>query len=975
MDLETFSNKQQANNYLGVLYVSKQGSTQNFWEIFHGPNMGYIEEQFEQYENDPSAVDPSLKEIFDEHGAPDWMEGGTALEANGVAAPSKGDVVKITSALKLVEAIRRHGHLQANIYAVGSDERPKTNLLDLETYGLQEKDLEEMPAEWVWPESPLKLDNALQVVNTLKEKYAGTISFEFGHVNNEDEREWLQEKVDTDSYKVSLENDEKKQLLYRLAEVEGFENFLAKTFVAQKRFSIEGLDVMVPMLDHIIQSASGDRIKNIMMGMAHRGRLNVLAHILGKPYDRIFSEFHHSPDKELVPSEGSTGINYGWTGDVKYHFGARREIENGEQSATRVTMSHNPSHLEYVNPVVEGFTRAAQDDRTEAGYAKMDDDEAFGLLIHGDAAFIGEGVVAETLNMSDLPGYRTGGTVHIIANNLVGFTTNRKDGRSTRYASDLAKGFEIPIVHVNADDPIACLSAMAFAYEYRQKFHKDFLIDLVGYRRFGHNEMDEPRSTQPRLYKEIDEHGTAAAVFEKQLQEDSVVSDGTLEEMKEEIENKLKDVYNNMDEHETEAPDVKDRPSGVEQDLDELETAVDLERLRSLNEGMLKRPEGFNGFKKLEKILKRRGKMLDDGEKVDWATAEALAFASILEDGKPIRITGQDTERGTFAHRHMVLHDVETGETYCPLHGLEQAKASFDIHNSPLSEAGVIGFEYGYSVQAPESLVIWEAQFGDFANAGQVIFDQFISAGRAKWDEKSNMVFLLPHGYEGQGPEHSSARLERFLQLAAENNWTVANVTSSAQYFHLLRRQAAISNQEEARPLVLMTPKSLLRNQRIAVEGQEFSEGHFQSIMKQPGLSEDKDKEKVTSLLLGSGKIMVEIEDKVENSDQAFETIDAVRVEQIYPFPEKHLKEILESYPNLEELVWVQEEPQNMGSWYFVEGILHKLLKEGQIHRYVGRPHRASPSVGEPNIHKTEQNRIIHEALQMSKGGKSNEGN
>ncbi|WP_241655989.1 2-oxoglutarate dehydrogenase E1 component [Halobacillus litoralis] len=937
--------------------------------------MGYIEEQFEQYENDPSAVDPSLKEIFDEHGAPDWMEGGTALEANGVAAPSKGDVVKITSALKLVEAIRRHGHLQANIYAVGSDERPKTNLLDLETYGLQEKDLEEMPAEWVWPESPLKLDNALQVVNTLKEKYAGTISFEFGHVNNEDEREWLQEKVDTDSYKVSLENDEKKQLLYRLAEVEGFENFLAKTFVAQKRFSIEGLDVMVPMLDHIIQSASGDRIKNIMMGMAHRGRLNVLAHILGKPYDRIFSEFHHSPDKELVPSEGSTGINYGWTGDVKYHFGARREIENGEQSATRVTMSHNPSHLEYVNPVVEGFTRAAQDDRTEAGYAKMDDDEAFGLLIHGDAAFIGEGVVAETLNMSDLPGYRTGGTVHIIANNLVGFTTNRKDGRSTRYASDLAKGFEIPIVHVNADDPIACLSAMAFAYEYRQKFHKDFLIDLVGYRRFGHNEMDEPRSTQPRLYKEIDEHGTAAAVFEKQLQEDSVVSDGTLEEMKEEIENKLKDVYNNMDEHETEAPDVKDRPSGVEQDLDELETAVDLERLRSLNEGMLKRPEGFNGFKKLEKILKRRGKMLDDGEKVDWATAEALAFASILEDGKPIRITGQDTERGTFAHRHMVLHDVETGETYCPLHGLEQAKASFDIHNSPLSEAGVIGFEYGYSVQAPESLVIWEAQFGDFANAGQVIFDQFISAGRAKWDEKSNMVFLLPHGYEGQGPEHSSARLERFLQLAAENNWTVANVTSSAQYFHLLRRQAAISNQEEARPLVLMTPKSLLRNQRIAVEGQEFSEGHFQSIMKQPGLSEDKDKDKVTSLLLGSGKIMVEIEDKVENSDQAFETIDAVRVEQIYPFPEKHLKEILESYPNLEELVWVQEEPQNMGSWYFVEGILHKLLKEGQIHRYVGRPHRASPSVGEPNIHKTEQNRIIHEALQMSKGGKSNEGN
>ncbi|MGV2622879.1 UNVERIFIED_CONTAM: 2-oxoglutarate dehydrogenase E1 component [Halobacillus marinus] len=951
--------------------MSKQGSNQSFWEIFHGPNMGYIEEQFEQYENDPSAVDPSLREIFEEHGAPDWMESApaSAVETNGKAAPSGLDVAKISSALKLVEAIRRHGHLHANIYAVGSDERPSTNLLELETYGLKEQDLKEMPAEWVWPDSPIKLDNALQVVRTLKERYAGTISFEFGHVNNEDERKWLLDKVDTGSYQASLSKEEKKQLLHRLAEVEGFENFLAKTFVAQKRFSIEGLDVMVPMLDHIIQSASLDRIKNIMMGMAHRGRLNVLAHILGKPYDKIFSEFHHSPDKELMPSEGSMGINYGWTGDVKYHFGARREIENGEQSATRVTLSHNPSHLEYVNPVVEGFTRAAQDDRSEPGYPEMDQDEAVGLLIHGDAAFIGEGVVAETLNMSDLPGYRTGGTVHIIANNLIGFTTNRKDGRSTRYASDLAKGFEIPVVHVNADDPIACLSAMTFAYEYRKKFHKDFLIDLVGYRRFGHNEMDEPRSTQPKLYKEIDDHATVAEIFEKQLQGEAIVEEGTLAGMKEEFEQKLRDIYNNMGEHETTSPDVKDRPSGVERDLDEIKTAIGRDRLTSLNEGLLKRPEGFNGFKKLEKILQRRAKMLDDGQKVDWATAEALAFASILEDGTPIRITGQDTERGTFAHRHLVLHDVETGETYCPLHGLEQAKASFDIHNSPLSEAGVIGFEYGYSVQAPEALVLWEAQFGDFANAGQVIFDQFISAGRAKWGEKSSMVFLLPHGYEGQGPEHSSARLERFLQLAAENNWTVANVTSSAQYFHLLRRQAAISNEEEARPLVLMTPKSLLRNQRVAVGSQQFVDGHFQSIMKQPLLSENKDKKKVKTLLLGSGKIMVDIEDKVENSDESFETIDAVRIEQIYPFPEKHLAEMLETYPNLEELVWVQEEPQNMGSWYFVEGILYKLLKEGQIHRYVGRPHRASPSVGEPNIHKTEQNRIIHEALQISKGG------
>ncbi|MBA2174669.1 2-oxoglutarate dehydrogenase E1 component [Halobacillus locisalis] len=957
--------------------MSKQGSNEKFWENFHGPNMGYIEEQYEQYENDPSTVDPSLKDLFDEHGAPDWVETGSVAEGNGSAMPSQTDIAKITSAYKLVEAVRRHGHLQAEIYAVGSYEREPTNLLDLETYGLTEKDLEQMPAEWVWPDSPLKLENALQVVRTLKEKYAGTISFEYGHVNNEEERKWLQDKIDSGTFQVSLTDEEKRQLLRRLAQVEGFENFLAKTFVAQKRFSIEGLDVMVPMLDHMIQSASSDQIKHIMMGMAHRGRLNVLAHILGKPYDRIFSEFHHSPDKELIPSEGSTGINYGWTGDVKYHFGARRDIDNGEQSATQVTLSHNPSHLEYVNPVVEGFTRAAQDDRTKAGYAQMDRDEAFGVLIHGDAAFIGEGVVAETLNMSDLPGYRTGGTVHIIANNLVGFTTNRKHGRSTRYASDLAKGFEIPILHVNADDPIACMSAMSLAYEYRKKFHKDFLVDLVGYRRFGHNEMDEPRATQPRLYSEIDEHPTVAALFAEQLEKESVVGENALNEIKEEIENDLRDIYNNMNEHETAAPDVKERPSGVESTLDEIETAVDIDRLRGLNEGMLKRPEGFNGFKKLEKILQRRSKMLDDGGQVDWATAEALAFASILEEGQPIRITGQDTERGTFAHRHLVLHDVETGDTYCPLHGIEQANASFDIHNSPLSEAGVIGFEYGYSVQAPEALVLWEAQFGDFANAGQVIFDQFVSAGRAKWGEKSNMVFLLPHGYEGQGPEHSSARLERFLQMGAEHNWTVANVTSSAQYFHLLRRQAAISNKEEARPLVLMTPKSLLRNQRVAVDGEQFSNGKFQPILKQPGLTSKtkKEKEKVKTLLLGSGKIMVEIEDTVEKAEQSFETIDAVRIEQIYPFPEDNLAGILESYPNVEELVWVQEEPQNMGSWYYVEGILHKLLKENQIHRYVGRPHRASPSVGEPNIHKTEQNRIIREALQMSKGGNSNEGN
>ncbi|WP_245807817.1 2-oxoglutarate dehydrogenase E1 component [Halobacillus massiliensis] len=935
--------------------------------------MGYIEEQYELYEKDPESVDATLKEVFDQHGAPEWMSTSVSAPVNGEAqAASAADIVKVTSASKLVEAIRRHGHLDAKIYAVGSNERGPTNMLEISRYGLTESDLESIPAEWVWENKQHNFKNALQVVRYLKETYAGTISFEYDHVSHENERQWLQNRIDNAEFQVELSNEQKKDLLKRLVKVEGFENFLARTFVGQKRFSIEGLDVMVPMLDQIVQEASSDHIGHIMMGMAHRGRLNVLAHVLGKPYDRIFSEFHHAPDKELVPSEGSTGINYGWTGDVKYHFGARREIGNGEAHSTKITLSHNPSHLEFVNPVVQGFTRAAQDDRSETGYSKLDEEKAFGILIHGDAAFIGEGVVAESLNMKDLPGYRTGGIIHLIANNLVGFTTNRKDGRSTRYASDLAKGYEIPIVHVNADDPIACLSAISLAYQYRKKFKKDFVIDLVGYRRYGHNEMDEPRATQPKLYKEIDAHDTAPYVFEKQLLEQNVIKEGDLKKIFEEVESDFREIYNNMNENEATEAEVKERPGAVERPLDEIVTAIDLGRLKKLNEELLKRPESFNGFKKLEKILKKRSNMLDDGNKVDWATAEALAFASIIEDGKPIRITGQDTERGTFAHRHLVLHDVDTGETYCPLHGIEQANASFDIYNSPLSESGVLGFEYGYSVQAPEALVIWEAQFGDFANAGQVIFDQFVAAGRAKWGEKSNMVFLLPHGYEGQGPEHSSARLERFLQLAAENNWTVANVTSAAQYFHLLRRQAAISNEEEARPLVLMTPKSLLRNQRVAAPGEHFSQLNFQPIVRQPGLTKKtkKEREKVTSLLLGSGKIMVELEDAVEKAeDQSFEKIDAVRIEQIYPFPTQNLKDILSEYPNLEELVWIQEEPQNMGSWYFVEGILHKMLEKGQIHRYVGRPHRASPSVGEPNIHKTEQRRIINEALQLSKGG------
>jgi 2-oxoglutarate dehydrogenase E1 component len=958
---------------MGVSNVAQnEESNERFWGQFYGPNMGYVEEQYDLYKRDPEAVDPSIKKMFDQHGAPVWLSQEESIQATS-QTNSINDVKKLTSAMKLVEAIRRYGHLEADIYPVGNMKERESDLVDPEAYGISNEDLKEMPASWLWDNAPGHIETGLDVITELKRYYSGTITFEYDHVNNDNERKWLLELIEAGEARLSLTDEEKRQLLKRLSHVEGFESFLQKTFVGQKRFSIEGLEAMVPMLDQIVKYATSDKIENIMMGMAHRGRLSVLAHVLGKPYDKIFSEFHHSPDKELMPSEGSMGINYGWTGDVKYHFGATKDVKYNDETTTRITLAHNPSHLEFVNPVVEGFARAAQDKRADSGYPEQDMNTAIPVLIHGDAAFIGEGVVAETLNLSNLPGYDTGGTLHIIANNLVGYTTNQKDGRSTRYASDLAKGFEIPIIHVNADDPIACVSAIKIAYDYRQKFNKDFLIDLVGYRRYGHNEMDEPRTTQPRLYQEIDKHPSAANVFAKDLEEKAVIKEDEFKQINEQVEEDLNQIYNSMKENDAGQVDLPNMPSVLANGLDQFETKVDLETLKRLNSNLLKRPEGFNAFKKLEKILNRRKDVLEEGNKADWGAGEALAYASIINDGIPIRLTGQDTERGTFAHRHLVLHDIETNEKYSPMHGLEGSKASFDIRNSPLSEAGVLGFEYGYSVESPNTLVIWEAQFGDFANAGQVIFDQFIAASRAKWGEKSNMVMLLPHGYEGQGPEHSSARLERYLQSAAENNWIVANVTSSAQFFHLIRRQAAMRGREEARPLVLMSPKSLLRNQRVASAAEEFTQGKFLPLRDQPHLKVSK--KNATRLVIGSGKVMVDIEGAIDESEEKLDWLRMIRLEQIYPFPKKGLEKVLKELPNLEEIVWVQEEPKNMGAWNFVEDYLRNHLQVDQTLRYIGRPDRSSPAVGVPNVHKTEQNEIVQSVINPSKGGNSSERN
>jgi 2-oxoglutarate dehydrogenase E1 component len=778
--------------------------------------------------------------------------------------------------------------------------------------------------------------------------------------------------VETSQHYPDFSADEKKELLYRLSEVEGFEKFLHKTFVGQKRFSIEGVDMLVPMLDEAAKEGARDGAEHALIGMAHRGRLNVLAHVLGKPLELIFSEFHHSPNKELVPSEGSRGINFGWTGDVKYHLGASRTIEADKEHKIKISLANNPSHLEYVDPVVEGYTRAAQEKRSNKGYPEQDTSKALAILIHGDAAFPGEGIVAETLNLSRLKGYQTGGTLHIIANNLVGFTTNSEDSRSTKYASDLAKGFEIPIIHVNADDPEACIAAVRLAYAYRKRFQKDVLIDLIGYRRFGHNEMDDPSATQPKLYKQVNSHTTVRTLYAQELVKNGSITEENVKSIEDEV----------LTKHQTEYDKVQGRkekfkledtrlPEPLSKALPDIDTTIPVSELQDLTEKMLQWPENFNVYPKIKRILERRRKAFQD-EKIDWGMAESLAFASILKDGTPIRITGQDSERGTFAQRHLVLNDSENGKKFSPLHGIDDINVSFAIHNSPLSESSVVGFEYGYNVFAPETLVIWEAQYGDFANVSQVLFDQFLSAGRAKWGQKSGMVLLLPHGYEGQGPEHSSARLERFLQLGAENNWTVANVTTASQYFHLLRRQAKLLSMDEVRPLVVMTPKSLLRDAKVASVAEKFENDLFKPLLEQHGLG--KEKEKVKKILLCSGKIAIDLEKALEQDQIERTELHIVRVEQIYPFPEEEMNLLLKEYPNVEDLIWVQEEPKNMGSWLYIEPKLRAVAPNGAHVSYIGRQERSSTAGGEPDIYKKEQEQIIQTSLaidiQSREGGR-----
>jgi 2-oxoglutarate dehydrogenase E1 component len=914
---------------------------------FHGPNAGYVLEQYERFQRDPESLDESWRRYF-ENFRPDEQTAAPTGRQTTAGAP----IDAVVSAHRLAQAIRARGHTASRLDPLGSE--PEADpALHPNAYGISEAQLEQLPSSAVRVTGLIasRTASAAEAIRLLRGIYSGTIGYEFGHIANAEERRWLRVQIESPAARAPFSRERKLAALERLTEVEGFEKYLHKTFFGQKRFSIEGTDTLVLMLDEIIRHSAETGTREVHIGMAHRGRLNVLTHVLRKPYDMILGGFMGAKSKTqaaLAPDD--------FTGDVKYHMGWEGLFSDGK-AKVHVRLAPNPSHLEFVNPVVIGMARAAQDDTTVTGAPTLDVKAALPILVHGDAAFPGQGVVAETLNMSGLAGYTVGGTIHVIANNQIGFTTNPSSARSTRYASDLAKGFEIPVVHVNADDVEACVAVARLAADYRERYHKDFLIDLVGYRRWGHNEGDEPLYTQPRMYEVIRSHPTVREKWGAKLVEEGIIDSSATEQLLQRLYERLDAVKAGLQTPPRVDVDSATATPARELDLTVEQTSVPADRLIELNEALLTWPEGFKPNSKLAKLLEPRREAMGPDGGIDWGHAETLAFASLLTDGIPVRLTGQDVQRGTFSHRHQVLVDAETGRWHTPLATLPGDRASFEIHNSPLSEMAVLGFEYGYSVSDPQVLVLWEAQFGDFVNGAQVIIDQFITAAEVKWQQTSGLVLLLPHGYEGQGPEHSSARLERFLQLAAQGNLRVANCTTAGQYFHLLRGQG-LRLGRDARPLIVMSPKSLLRHALAKSRLQDLSEGRFCPVLGDPEAATHA--EDVTRLILCSGKIYTDLVggDHRKNAPN----VALARIEELYPFPKEELQVQFDRYPNLHEVVWVQEEPRNMGAWPFIAPRLRDMVDGSLPFRYEGRPQRASPAEGYMDKHVAEQQRIVEAA-------------
>ena len=907
-------------------------------------------------------ADGFYEDIFASLGLPAPSTTISRTAADAVSAPTEAAMVTpsvqtdrvmlaaMQAATSLVKAHRTHGHLGAHLDPLGTPPIGDP-AMDPETYGLTPELMARIPADLLRVYVPGK--TLADVLPALRRTYCGTIAFEIEHIASHEQRVWLREHIESGAYRLPFTDEEKLRLLGRLTKVDGMERYLRRTFIGQKTFSIEGLDALVPMLETLLTLIADDGITEVVMGMAHRGRLAVIAHVANRPYESILNSFELGQVRRAVgQQEGDV------TGDVKYHLGTTGTYVTPTGTSIGVRLLPNPSHLEAVDPVVEGWTRSEQTQR-HAAELHLDPKAAMPVLIHGDAAFVGQGVVAEVLNLQSLAGYTTGGTVHLIADNQVGFTTDPEESRSTRHASDMAKGFDIPIVHVNSDDVEACLAAVRFAYDYRRTYERDVVVDLIGYRRFGHNETDEPAYTQPLMYQLIRKHPTAREIFAKRLIEEGLVTQEDVDALAEEAYGRVaaahKRVKGNL-ETELDAVPVEQRRSELEDIA--LRTKVKAATLRALNDELLSFPDGFTANAKQVRQMERRRAALDEGS-IDWGTAESLAFASLLTETHPIRLTGQDTVRGTFSQRHLAFHDEKTGDVWIPMQHLRDARATFEVHNSPLSEVACLGFEYGYSAADPDTFVLWEAQYGDFFNNAEMVVDQFISAGRAKWGQRSRLTLLLPHGYEGSGPEHSSARIERFLQLSADGNWRVANCSTAAQYFHLLRNQGLST---DPRPLVIFTPKSLLRLAQSASAIEQLSDGAFATVIDDPAATQP---EAIRTLLLCSGRIYYDL--TLSALRAAATDVAVARVELLYPLPLKDILATIARYPNLEQCFWVQEEPENMGAWNYLQRQIGVSRPYNIRWDYIGRPRRASSSEGYAGSHHLEQERVVKEALGTSR--------
>jgi 2-oxoglutarate dehydrogenase E1 component len=920
-----------------------------------GGNAGFIEDLYEQFLRDPSGVDPAWREYFKGLGSGGDIAHGPIRErllarvqqpptpAAAAGSQSAGASAKQGAVSRLIQVYANRGHLIANIDPLGLQQRAKPYVLDLQYFGLSDADLD---TEFFTGSRNHAIPERTTLKNILKDLkfiYTDTIGAEFAHVSDTEERLWLQDRFQVARMQRRFSVAEKKNILWQLTAAEGLERYLHTKYVGQKRFSLEGGDSLIPLLDDLVQQGGKGGVEETIIGMAHRGRLNVLVNLLGKSPKDLFNEFEGQYD--LAKLRGS--------GDVKYHKGFSADLK-AESGNVHVALAFNPSHLEVVNPVVEGSARARQERRGDAL-----GDKVLPVQIHGDAAFAGQGVNMETLQLSQTRGFYTGGTIHIIINNQVGFTTSDpRDARSTLYCSDVAKMIEAPILHVNADDPEAVCFVTRFALEYRMKFHKDVVIDLVCYRRHGHNEADEPAATQPLMYQIIRKKPTV-----RQLYTDKLVADGVLSAA--DAAAMMEQYRAGLDEGKPQARAALglignrytvDWSEYLGADWEAVKTGVDMGRLRVLGKAITTYPTDWNLHPRVLAIMQAREKMVNGDLALDWGCAENLAYASLVQEGYPIRLTGQDSGRGTFFHRHAVLHDQTTGRDYVPLQHIASNQPKFTVTDSVLSELAVMGFEYGFSTTEPRCLTIWEGQFGDFCNGAQVIIDQFISSGEAKWGRVSGITLFLPHGYEGQGPEHSSARLERFLQLCAEFNMQVCVPSTPAQMFHMLRRQMLRSLRK---PLIIMTPKSLLRHPLSVSRLEELSGSGFQNVIDE---IDDLKPSAVTRVVLCSGKVYFDL--LKARREAKTETVAIVRIEQLYPFPSDEYEAVLRKYSNAKEIVWCQEEPQNQGSWYQIRHRLQSKLDDQHELLYAGRAGAAAPATGIAALHEQQQKNLVTAALQ-----------